>query len=111
MTINQYILGPLGHSRVKGNSWKSYDVILKAVYLSLQFLDLGLTLMAAHLGFPELNPFMRASLSSPYQLAIIKLGIPIFIGWLVPGKLLIPAIVLLGGVLGWNIKELLLLWF
>jgi hypothetical protein len=111
MTINQYILGPLGHSTVNANHWKSHDVILKAVYLSLQLLDLGLTLMAARLGYAELNPFMRASLSSPYQLAIIKCGIPLLIGWFVPGKLLIPAIVLLGGVLGWNIKELLLLVF
>ena len=111
MTINQFILGPLGHSTVKSNIWKSHDVILKVVYLSLQLLDLGLTIIAAHFGFPELNPFMRASLSSPYQLAIIKLGIPLLIGWLVPGKLLIPAIVLLVGVLGWNVKELLLLVF
>jgi hypothetical protein len=96
---------------VKNNIWKSHDVILKAVYLSLQLLDLGLTIMAAHFGFPELNPFMRASLSSPYQLAIVKFGIPLLFGWLVPGKLLIPAIVLLVGVLGWNIKELLLLVF
>jgi hypothetical protein len=111
MTINQFISGPLGHSTVNGNHWKSTDVILKAAYLSLQLIDLGLTIMAARLGFPELNPFMRASLSSPYHLAIIKVGIPLLIGWLVPGKLLIPAIVLLGGILGWNIKELMLLVF
>jgi hypothetical protein len=111
MTINQLILGPLGHSTVRGSFWKSLDIILKVVYLSLQLLDLGLTIMAARFGFPEINPFMRASLSSPYQMAIIKFGIPLLIGWLVPGKLLIPAIVLLVGVLGWNVKELLLLVF
>jgi hypothetical protein len=54
---------------------------------------------------------MRASLNSPGQLGIIKFGIPLLISWLVPGKLLIPAIVLLAGVVGWDIKELLLLLF
>jgi hypothetical protein len=111
MTIAQFVSGPLGYFRVKGNPWKSPDIVLRVVYLSLQLVDLGLTLMAAHSGFEELNPFVRASLASPYQLYIFKLGIPMVIGWFVPGKLLIPAIILLGGVVGWNIKELLFLAF
>ena len=111
MTIAQFISGPLGYSGVKVKPWKSPDVVFRVVYLSLQLLDLGLTLMAAHSGFEELNPFVRASLASRYQLFIFKLGIPLVISWFVPGKLLIPAIILLGGVVGWNIKELLLLAF
>jgi len=111
MTIGQHILRPLGNSIVKVNHWESRDIILKAAYLSLQLFDLGLTIVAMRLGYPELNPFMRASLASPYQLGIIKFGIPLLISWLVPGKLLIPAIVLIAGVVGWDIKELLLLLF
>jgi len=111
MTIAQLISGPLGYSRVNGYPWKSPDIVFRVVYLSLQLVDLGLTVMAVNFGFPELNPFVRISLASPYQLLIFKLGIPLFITWFVPGKLLIPAIILLGGVVGWNIKELLLLAF
>ena len=109
MTIAQFISGPLGYSRVQGNHWKSPDVVFRVVYLSLQLVDLGLTLMAAHFGFEELNPFVKTSLASPYQMYILKLGIPLVITWFVPGKLLIPAIILLGGVVGWNIKELIML--
>lgn len=109
MTIAQFVSGPLGNYRVKGNSWKSPDIVFRIVYLSLQLLDLGLTVMASYFGFPELNPFVKASMASPYQLLIFKLGIPLVITWFVPGKLLIPAIILLCGVVGWNIKELLLL--
>jgi hypothetical protein len=50
---------------------------------------------------------MRASLDSVYKLAIFKFGIPVLISWFVPGRLLIPAILLLGGVVGWNVKELI----
>ena len=89
--------------------WETSDFVFKLIYLSLHLVDLVLTVTAAHYGFPELNPFMRASLSSPSQLAIFKFGIPLLISWLVPGKLLIPGIVLLFGIVGWNVKELLLL--
>jgi hypothetical protein len=111
MTVTQFISGPFGYSRAKGSSWKSHDIILKIVYLSLQMVDLGLTVAAGRYGWSELNPFMKAALSSPYQLAIFKFGIPVLIGWLVPGKWLIPAILLLCGVVGWNVKELIYLAF
>lgn len=111
MASGQYILRPPGYLAGKINRWESDDIVLKITYLSLQMLDLGLTLLAAHLGFPELNPWMRASLASPGQMAVFKFGIPLLISWFVPGKFLIPAIVLLGGVVGWNIKELLILLF
>lgn len=90
--------------------WETSDLVFKLTYLSLHLVDLVLTVAAAHYGFPELNPFMRASLSSPSQLAIFKFGIPLLISWLVPGKFLIPGIVLLLGIVGWNVKELLLVW-
>jgi hypothetical protein len=111
MTSGQHILRTFGNPIVKVSHRQSYDVALKAAYLTLQLLDLGLTLMAARHGFAELNSFMRASMSLPYHLAILKCGIPLLICWFIPGKLLIPAIVLLGGVVGWNIKELVCLAF
>ncbi len=91
--------------------WETSDFVFKFSYLFLQMVDLGLTLTAANSGFPELNPFMRASLDSFTQLAIFKFVIPLLICWLIPGKLLIPGIALLFGIVGWNVKELLLLWF
>ena len=85
------------------------SIALKSSYIFLELLDLVLTLFAAHLGIPELNPLMRTLLASPLQLVVIKLVIPLLIAWLVPGKFLIPAIVFLSVVIGWNMKELLLL--
>lgn len=87
----------------------SRDVVLRLAYLGLQMIDLAMTLFAANLGFPELNPMINASLSSPLQLVLFKVGIPLMIVLFIPGKLLIPAIVLLAAVVGWNIKELLLI--
>jgi hypothetical protein len=111
MASGQYILRPLIYPVGKNSRRGTCDIALKITYLSLQMFDLGLTLLAAHLGFPELNPFVRASLASPGQLAIFKFGIPLIISWFVPGKFLIPAIVLLCGVVGWNVKELVILLF
>jgi hypothetical protein len=109
MAIGQHILRTLSYLSVKRKRREPGDIILRAVYLSLQMLDLGLTLVATNLGFLELNPLMRDSLTSPCQLVIFKFCIPLLITWFVPGKLLIPAIVLLGGIIGWNVKELLML--
>ncbi len=69
--------------------------------------DLVLTLLAASLGLSELNPLMRYILAVPLQLAIFKFAIPLLIAWLIPGKLLIPAVVLLSLLVSWNAKELL----
>ena len=111
MIIGQHSSGFLSYAMVMDTRHDYRDVVLRLAYLSLQILDLGMTLLAAHLGFPELNPIIKASLNSPYQLLIFKLGIPLLIILFVPGKFLIPAIVLLSAVVGWNMKELLLLWF
>ncbi|MCJ7605396.1 MAG: DUF5658 family protein [Dehalococcoidales bacterium] len=89
----------------------SRDLLLKISYLGLQVLDLGLTLLAMSLGSYELNPVMRASLASPVQLVVMKGGIPLLLAWLLPGKFLIPGIVFLLFVIGWNVKELFLLLF
>ena len=90
----------------QGDSW---NIILKVLYLSLQSIDLGLTVLAVQLGYPELNPFMRAALTSTSSLLIMKVFIPGLICWFVPGKYLIPGIALLAVIVGWNIKELVLL--
>ena len=70
--------------------------------------DLVLTVLAVTLGFSELNPLMRYLVAMPFLLLIIKLAIPLLIAWLAPGKLLLPAIILLCLIVIWNIKELLL---
>ena len=54
---------------------------------------------------------MRISLDSVYKLAIFKFFIPVLISWFVPGRWLLPAIIMLMGVVGWNVKELIMLAF
>ena len=96
--------------------WKSdrvgkWGLAIKASYLLLHQLDIMLTALAVSLGLAELNQLMRQLLASPLQLVVIKLVIPLLIAWLVPGKLLIPAVAFLALVIGWNIKELILVLF
>ena len=85
------------------------SLALKASYVLLHQLDLVLTVVAVSLGYSELNPLMRALLSAPIQLIVIKVFIPLVIVWLCPNKLLLPATAFLALVVGWNIKELILL--
>jgi len=82
---------------------------LRVAYLLLHQADLLLTKFAVSTGFEELNPVIRGSLDAPVQLLVFKLIIPLIIVWLVPAKLLLPALVLLLVVIGWNLKELLFL--
>jgi len=104
-------------ARFTANDFRIYidinrkSVLLKFTYLFLQVLDLVLTVLATSSGITELNPIMNVILGSPLKLILVKLLVPLLIAWFVPGKLLIPAIILLAGVIGWNIKELLLLGF
>ena len=86
-------------------------VALRVSYLSLQLLDLILTIFAVSIGLSELNPLMRNLLASLPQLLVAKLAIPLLIAWLVPSKLLIPAILLLTVVVGWDVKELIVFFF
>ena len=109
MSNNRYITGPIGYLILKSRQRDTTDTLLKVVFLSLQLIDFALTLVAARYGFPELNPFMKISLDSLYKLAIFKFFIPVLISWFVPGRWLLPAILLLCGVLGWNVKELIML--
>jgi len=111
MSIGQHVMGPVGYIVFKTRRRDRTDTILKAVFLSLQLLDLVLTLLATRSGYPELNPVLRGSLDSLSKMAILKFGIPVLISWFVPGRWLIPAILLLCGVVGWNVKELLCLAF
>ena len=112
MILNQrYDLNVLSNIAAKGYHVKSWDILLRVIYLCLQLIDLELTLIASQLGFLELNPLMRMSLMSPFHLALFKVGIPLLICIFVPGRFLIPGIVLLSGIICWNIKELLTLLF
>jgi hypothetical protein len=109
MSINRHVTGPIGYLILKSRQRDTTDTLLKVVFLSLQLIDFALTLVAARCGFPELNPFMKISLDSLYKLAVFKFFIPVLISWFVPGRWLLPAILLLCGILGWNIRELILL--
>ncbi len=79
---------------------------LRVAYVLLQQADMMLTNFAVSVGFKELNPVVRGMLDAPVELLVLKLVIPLIIAWLVPAKLLLPAIVLLLVVLGLNLLEL-----
>ena len=111
MSLNQRVAGPFAYIIARSRRRDKVDTVLKVVFLSLQLVDLVLTAIAARYGWLELNPVMKASLDSTYKLAIFKFGIPVLISWFVPGRWLIPAIMLLAMVVGWNIKELVMLAF
>ncbi len=83
----------------------------KASFVLLNQFDLLLTLLAVSIGLHELNPFMRLILTSPVQAMLFKIAIPLVVAWLIPGKLLLPAVVLLCFVVGWDVKELVIYLF
>ncbi|MHB8104951.1 MAG: DUF5658 family protein [Dehalococcoidales bacterium] len=107
MSLGQNITGPLAYFVAQSRKRDKLDTILKAVFLFLQLADFVLTIVAARSGYPELNPLMQGSLDSVTKMAILKFGIPVLISWFVPGRWLLPAILLLCGIMGWNIKELI----
>ena len=79
---------------------------LRVAYMALQLADCLMTVFAVNAGFQEINPVMRGLLGSPVQLVTFKLIVPLAIAWLVPARLLIPALVLLLAIIGLNLKEL-----
>ena len=85
---------------------RNWNIGLKLTYISLQLVDLGLTILAASSGYNELNPFIRGILDAPLQLFMVKLAIPALIALFIPGKFLIPGVLLLLLIVGWNVKEL-----
>jgi hypothetical protein len=85
------------------------DTLEKVAFILLNVVDLGLTVFAHAAGAQEINPLVRGMLDSQYQLLLVKLVIPVTLAWLIPGKLLIPGIAVLAFVVGWNVRELVLL--
>ena len=83
----------------------------KVAFISLNAVDLVLTLFAMNFGAHEINPLMRGMISSPLAIYTTKLIIPLILAWLIPGKLLIPSIAILLFVVGWDIRELLVFFF
>ncbi|RLC94277.1 MAG: hypothetical protein DRI40_07595 [Chloroflexi bacterium] len=79
----------------------------KVSFVLLNQLDLILTLWAISLGLSELNPWVNALVSTPALLVLVKAVVPLFIAWLVPGRLLLPASALLAAVVAWDISQLL----
>jgi len=51
------------------------------------------------LGLSEINPLIKLALHLPLLILVIKFLIPVLIAWLMPGKLLIPSIILLALVI------------
>ena len=80
----------------------------KTSFVVLNQVDLVLTLFAISLGLTELNPLMRYLVAVPLLLVVVKCAVPLMIAWFIPGKLLLPAIILLALIVGWNVKEMLL---
>jgi hypothetical protein len=85
--------------------------IEKMAFVSLNLIDLALTLFALSQGANELNPIIRSLTSSPFQLYTAKLILPLFMAWLLPGRLLLPSIAVLTFVVGWDIHQLVMLWW
>ena len=85
--------------------WKK-GLSIKVAYVLLHQADILLTTFAVSVGAREVNPVISASLGAPAQLLALKLFIPLLIAWLVPARLLIPAIVLLLAVIGFNLAQL-----
>lgn len=81
----------------------------KLWFMVFIYLDFALTLFAVQRGFTEVNPYMVRLLDDPSQLLLVKGLIPLFIAWLVPGKLLLPSIGIMVVVAAWNGNQLLTL--
>ncbi len=79
---------------------------IKVAYVLLHQADILLTSFAVSAGFREFNPLIGL-LDTPARLLIFKLIIPLIIAWLVPARLLLPAILLLLLVIGFNLSQLL----
>lgn len=84
----------------------SRDTNYKLAFIALGLVDLALTLYAINIGFVERNPIFAALQDDPLGLFFLKVVGPTFIAWLAPGKLLLPSIALLFGIVGWNVGEL-----
>ena len=97
------------HSVWNNDIHKVRGIAIKTSYVFLHQVDLVFTVLAVHLGLSELNPIMRDLLSTPLQLVLIKLIIPLLIALFIPSKFIIPGIALMSFVVCWNLKELLLL--
>ncbi|MCR4393201.1 MAG: DUF5658 family protein [Dehalococcoidales bacterium] len=80
----------------------------KVAFVTLNLIDLLLTLHASNIGMIELNPLVASILHSPLLLILSKIIVPVFLAWLVPGKWLRPALILIVLVIIWNFKELVL---
>ncbi len=87
------------------------NIAYKVSYVLLQMLDLGLTLLAVNTGFRELNPVMNGMLEAPLLLLVSKFLVPMLIVRFVPGKWLIPGILLLACVVTWNVQQLATVMF
>jgi hypothetical protein len=107
MSTGQRFTGALAYLIIQSKRRDKLDSILKLTFLSFQLTDLVLTLVAARYGWPELNPLMQGSVGSLTMMAVFKFIVPVLISWFVPGRWLLPAIILLGCVLGWNVKEII----
>ncbi len=76
-------------------------------FVALAYIDLLLTLYAVQSGFTEMNPLMLRLLARPGELFLMKVVVPPLIALLVPAMLLLPSVLLMVLVSGWNLASLL----
>ena len=84
---------------------------LKITFILLGLGDLLLTVLAMYIGIWEMNPIVRFLVHMPILLVLFKVVIPVAVAWIMPGRLLIPSIALLGAAVVWNIREICVFWF
>jgi hypothetical protein len=84
---------------------------LKISFILLGLADLLLTVLAMYLGIWEMNPLIRFLVHLPILLVLIKVVIPVAVAWIMPGRLLIPSIALLGAAVAWNMAQICAFWF
>ena len=79
----------------------------KVAFVALGLVDLFMTLYALSAGYTEQNPLFASLQDNPLGLFFLKVAGPLAIAWLVPARLLVPSIVLLLAVIGWNTSQLI----
>ncbi len=85
----------------------SDGALWKLGFVALAYIDLVLTLYAVQSGFTEMNPVVLRLLTRPGELFLVKVVVPPLIALLVPARLLLPSVLLMVMVSGWNLASIL----
>ena len=84
MSNNRVSVPSVGYATIDmiANLWISagtfkYAKFEKVSFVLLNYFDMALTMLAAHLGLNELNPLVKSLLAAPLQLLIVKCAVPL----------------------------------